>query len=280
MASCTIPFLARFAQAGTTHYKVQLGCQTNAWPIHPVDSATLFSALKDIHALGFTGFETGFANVMPLDDRPEELKSHALGLTPFGVHIFLTQYDEAANVAPGELIAKVSSVGAAMGFNHLILSGAPAGDPATLSNKIAALNRYGKQISSLGLKLAYHNRGPEFQGPRPEIETLLAGTDPSLVAFLLDAGHAFDAGADVIGFVSRHYNRLTCLHLRDYRNGQQVPLGQGDFPLAALANVLREKNWTGWALAEEERLDGSKLGEAAAGPAFAALHNAFRSETA
>jgi inosose dehydratase len=254
---------------------IRVGCQTNAWPIHPADSATLFAALKDIHNLGFTGFETGFANVMPLADRPEELKAHASGMTLFGVHIFLNQYDKETSVAPAELITKVASAGAKMGFKHLILSGAPAGDAAALSNKTAALNRYGKQVGGLGLKLAYHNHGLEFKGATPEIEALLAGTDPSLVTFLLDAGHAFAAGADVVAFVNRHSNRLAGLHLRDYRNGQQVPLGQGSFPLAALAKVLRDKNWSGWALAEEERLDGSKLGDAAAGPAFAALHQAF-----
>ena len=267
LATFSIPLMARLTQ------NIRLGCQTNAWPIHPAESGTLFAALEHIHSLGFAGFETGFANVMPL--RPEELKSHALGMTPFGVHIFLTQYDQATSVAPAELITKVARVGAKMGFKHLILSGAPASDAAALSKKVAAVNRYGQQVSGLGLKLAYHNRGPEFKGATPEIKTLLAGTDPSLVGFLLDAGHAFDAGADVVSFVNRHCNRLIGLHLRDYRNGQQMPLGQGSFPLAALAQALRDRNWSGWALAEEERLDGSKLGDAAAGPAFTALHQAF-----
>jgi hypothetical protein len=39
--------------------------------------------------------------------------------------------------------------------------------------------------------------------------------------------------------------------------------------------VLRQNHWSGWALAEEERLDGSKPGNAAAAPAIAALHKAF-----
>ena len=267
LASLAIPLFAQ--------QKIKLGCQTNAWPIHPADSQTLFAALKDIHSLGFAGFETGFANVMPLAAKPDQLRAQRQGMVPFGVHIFLTHYDPETSVAPADLITKVASVGATMGFRHLILSDAPASDAAALSNKVAELNRYAKQVSDLGLKLAYHNHGPEFTGANPEIEGLLSETDPALVAFLLDAGHAFDAGADVVTFVNRHYSRLTGLHLRDYLNGKQVPLGQGSFPLAALARALRANNWSGWALAEEERLDGSKLGDAAARPAYQALQQAF-----
>jgi hypothetical protein len=44
--------------------------------------------------------------------------------------------------------------------------------------------------------------------------------------FLLDAGHAYRGGADVPAFLRKHHDRIFALHLRDYNNGQQVPLGQ------------------------------------------------------
>jgi sugar phosphate isomerase/epimerase len=275
LASLSLPILARGAPANSSKSPIQFGCQTNAWPIRPAESETLFSALASIRQLGFAGFETGFANILPLRDRPADFQNHIAGLTPFGVHIFLQHYDPATSIAPPELVADISSLGARMGFQRLILSGAPATDVAALKAKIGALNRYGKQVNDLGMTLAYHNHGPEFQGAHPEIESLLAETDPKLVWFLLDAGHAFAAGADVVSFVDSHSSRLTGLHLRDYRNANQVPLGEGGFPLAAVAKVLRQNHWSGWALAEEERLDGSKPGNAAAAPAIAALHKAF-----
>jgi hypothetical protein len=42
-----------------------------------------------------------------------------------------------------------------------------------------------------------------------------------------------------------------------------------------VAKALKEKNWTGWALAEEEREDGSKLAGSAAGTAYGALQKAL-----
>jgi len=95
------------------------------------------------------------------------------------------------------------------------------------------------------------------------------------VGLLLDAGHAFRAGIDVADFVGRHAERLTGVHLRDFRSGRQVPLGDGDFPLDAVARALRGKSWSGWVLAEEEREDGSKPGLSAMRPARLALERAF-----
>src|SRR5580658_6729404 len=95
-----------------------------------------------------------------------------------------------------------------------------------------------------------------------EIEALYAETDPALVSFLLDAGHAYRGGADVPTFLRQHHGRIIALHMRDYRDGKQVPLGAGSFPLAQVAETLKQLAWKGWVLNEEEREDGSKLGAA------------------
>jgi inosose dehydratase len=70
--------------------------------------------------------------------------------------------------------------------------------------------------------------------------------DPALVWFLLDAGHAYRTGLDFPALVRRHSERLTAIHFREYRDQVQVPLGQGTLPLAKIAAVLKEENWTGW----------------------------------
>jgi sugar phosphate isomerase/epimerase len=125
------------------------------------------------------------------------------------------------------------------------------------------------------LPLAYHNHWFEFQSKVGEIEALYAETDPALVSFLLDAGHAYRGGADVPVFLRKHYRRIIALHLRDYDNGKQVPLGAGSFPLAEVAATLKQLEWKGWVLNEEEREDGTKLGLTVMEPSFAALQKAF-----
>ena len=67
------------------------------------------------------------------------------------------------------------------------------------------------------------------------------------------------AGAPTcLAFLRRHTSRIVALHFRDYRDGQQVPLGQGTFPLAEVAATFKQLNWQGWAINEEEREDSSK----------------------
>jgi sugar phosphate isomerase/epimerase len=267
------------AAAGRTLFaapQLHLGCQTNAWPIAARDFSSVLAVLRKVKDYGYDGFETGFANVEGQFDGAAAAKRQLdrIGLRFFGVHIFLAQYDPATFVAAPELYERVAAGGAKLGAERLILSGAPPADDAGRKRKAEALNRAGAFAAKLGLSLAYHNHGPEVEHNGVEIEFLLRETDPSKVSFLLDAGHAFDAGADVPAFIRRHHKRLAGMHLRDFKNGEQVPLGSGDFPLQAVAQAIRQTGWSGWVLNEEERLT-SKPGDAAVKPARDALFRAF-----
>ncbi|SRR5579884_3671587 len=264
---------------------VKLGAQTNAWPVNPADLSTFFAVLDKIKAYGFDGFETGFANLRSRFQSPQETKQRieATQLQFFGIHIFLPHYDPDTHIAPASLYEEVARGGSALGAQRLILSGAPVSnesglDEPALTRKIAALNRAGRFAQSVGMRMAaYHNHAPEFARNGAEIVALMRETDPAAVGFLLDAGHAYEAGTDVPDFFSRHHQRIIGLHLRDYKSGEQVPLGSGTFPLQQLASAIERARWQGWILCEEERLK-SKPGDAAMRPARDALFRVFRGE--
>lgn len=253
---------------------IRLGCQTNAWPVDPAKPQTLFASLRAIRELGFIGFETSFRNIMPLANEEPVFRGEQHGLTFFGAHIFLHEYDKETRLPSLALALEAASIAANLGCERLILSGAPAPFEA-VQRKAAALNDIAARIEDFGVKLLYHNHAPELQGPNCELESLLARTDHQLVSLLLDAGHAFGGGIDLIPFLKCHSERVTAIHLRDFDHGRQVPLGAGDFPLQEVANVLKDANWSGWVLAEEEREDGSKPALAAVKPARQALRRAF-----
>jgi inosose dehydratase len=255
---------------------VHLGCQTNAWAIDPRDFSNVLEIIRKVKDYGYEGFETGFANVQGRFDDPAGAKAKldAIGLKFIGVHIFLNQYDAATHVAPAELYERVATGGAKLGAERLILSGTPPEDQAGRKRKAGALNRAGAFAQKLGLKLAYHNHGPEFANHGEEIEFLLRETDPARVWFLVDAGHAFRAGADIPGFIRKHYRRLTGLHIRDTKDGKETPLGTGEFPLEGVAAAIRETGWSGWVINEEERV-GGKPGDEAIKPARDALFRVF-----
>lgn len=274
-----------FAQKTGKHPGIQFGAQTNAWAIDPKRFDTFLAVLGQIRQIGYTGFETGFINVMNQFQSPQQAHQQIeeTGLKFFGMHVFLSseRYDPTTRIPPPSLYRKIAPSAVSLGARHLIFSGAPVQSAEELKQKIAGLNAAGKYSKSIGLPLAYHNeKAQEFQshvfGSRfGEMEALYDRTDPEFVSFLLDCGHAYQGGADVPAFLRKYHQRIIGLHLRDYKNGTQVPLGQGTFPLTEVAATLKQLHWHGWVLNEEERLDGSKYGEKVMGSAFKAMQGAF-----
>jgi inosose dehydratase len=280
--SAALPFLGAmrdFALGGAAQSPIHLGAQTNAWTTDRANPDSFFAVLGQIRQVGYSGFETGFFNLLGQFDSPRDARQRiaATGLAFLGIHIALpfAKDDPTTNLPPPSLYERVARGGVALGAQHLIFSGAPAASADELRRKVQALNTAGKFSSSLGLPLAYHNHWWEFQSKIGEIEALYTQTDPALVSFVLDAGHAYRGGANVPAFLREHHDRIVGLHLRDYKDGQLVPLGEGSFPLAEVAAALKLLHWEGWALNEEERDDGTKNGLTVIDPAFRALRGAF-----
>ena len=263
------------ASSGT----IRLGAQTNAWPIDPRKPDSFFSVLGEIKQVGYTGFETGFFNLIDSFAAPQQTaeRIHSTGLDFIGIHIFLPsdKLDAQTCLPPASLYERVAGGGKALGAKRLFFSGAPAPTEADVKRKAAALNTAGRYASDAGLVFAYHNHWWEFQSKVNEIEILYGETDPSVVSFLLDAGHAYRGGADVPAFLRKHSDRIVALHLRDYKDGKQVTLGGGTMPLREIANTLKSLHWSGWAINEEEREDGTKAGLDFIRPSYGALKGAF-----
>jgi inosose dehydratase len=170
----------------------------------------------------------------------------------------------------------VARGGAALGAKHLILSGAPCASEAELKRKIEALNAAGHYARSVGISAAYHNHWWEFESNIGEIAALYTQTDPSLIHFVLDAGHAYHGGADVPAFIRAHAHRIVGFHLRDYKDGRLSTLGTGSFPLDQVARTIEQIGWKGWVENEEERENHSQNGAEVVQPAFKAMEEAFR----
>jgi inosose dehydratase len=238
--------------------------------------------LDPIGQIGYAGFETSFTNVkaqfQSLQNARRQIEK--TGLVFWGIHIYLPHhfYDPLTHIAPPSLYEQIAPGGLSLGAGHMIFSGAPCENAEQLDHKIAGLNAAGKYSKSIGLPLAYHNEtAQESQSKLGELEALYDRTDPEYVSFLLDRGHAYRGGMNVPAFVRKHHGRIIGIHLRDYRNGKQVVLGERIFPLAEPAAVLKQVHWHGWVLNEEERLDGSKHGAAYMRPAFQSMQGAFSS---
>ena len=268
-----------FAEGGHVPPGIKFGVQLNAFPINPRRFETFEAALDQIKQIGYQGFESSFRNLSPQFAAPEMARRsiERTGLTFFGIHIFFPDnlYDQKTRIAAPTVYEPVARGGVALGAKHLILSGAPSENTGQLKAKIEALNTAGRYAKSVGLTAAYHNHWWEFRSKIGEINALYTETDPNLIHFVLDAGHAFHGGANVPAFIRAHSQRIIGFHLRDFKNDQYCELGTGDFPLHEVAATIEQLGWKGWVENEEERADHSQGGAKVIAPAFKAMREAF-----
>lgn len=269
-----------FAEDVHTYPGVRFGVQLNAFPIDTKNFQSFMDVLGIVKQIGYQGFESGYRNVQAQFDNPAPARRQIeqTGLTFFGIHIFFPDklYDQQTHIAAPSVYEAVGRGGAALGAKHLILSGFPTANADQLKRKIEALNVAGRFARSVGLGLAYHNEYWPNGKPLDEIEALYTETDPELVHFLLDCGHAYYGGADVPAFIRAHGKRIVGFHLRDLKNGRLVTLGTGTFPLAQTARAIEQIGWKGWVENEEERDNHAQLGAEVIRPAFKAMKEAFQ----
>lgn len=70
----------------------------------------------------------------------------------------------------------------------------------------------------------------------------------------LDLRHYTAANGDAIGFLERHHDRVTAVHVGDRRrnNGRSTPFGEGDSPIIEVLRLIRDNRWPIIALLEFE----------------------------
>ena len=265
-------FAAAAATARPASQTLKAGIQTNAWKIIGDDFSSLLGVLEHIRSLGYEGFETGFRDVQPAFGKLKDAKAQIAetGLRFLGCHISLSNYDSKTNIAPTEQIEQVADGAAGLGAERLILSGAPVSEEGPLDEqrvrwKAGALSRAGRHCQGMKLRVCYHNRAAEFANGAAELIGLMRETDPDSVRFMIDAGYALTAKADIAGFFTKYHKRIDGLHLREFNAFQYEPL----------AIAIKKAKWTGWLVAGEERENGAKPGDEAARPAREQIRKLF-----
>lgn len=82
-------------------------------------------------------------------------------------------------------------------------------------------NKLGEQIKKAGLQLGYHNHNFEWRayGDTTGYDEFLKLTDANLVKMELDCGWATVAGQDPTAYLTKHPDRYTLLHIKDFKKG-------------------------------------------------------------
>jgi sugar phosphate isomerase/epimerase len=83
----------------------------------------------------------------------------------------------------------------------------------------------------------------EFSTP-DTFERALHGASQYL-AINLDIGHFTAAGGDAVAFLRERHDRIVTLHIKDRKknHGDNLPFGEGDTPIVAVLQMLRDQRW-------------------------------------
>ena len=134
-----------------------------------------------------------------------------------------------------------------------------------------------------GLPTLFHHHCAGYVETPTEIDRLLENTDPTLVNLVFDTGHyVFGSGVDGMGSdgelvpVLQHYaERISYVHFKDchpeiaersrrekwgyltcLRQGVFCELGKGCVNFPAVVDWLKQRNYSGWVLVEQDVLPG------------------------
>jgi sugar phosphate isomerase/epimerase len=117
----------------------------------------------------------------------------------------------------------------------------------TSSANVSVVPRVARVAERRKVPVGMHNHSKidanEFATP----ESLTRATEApgGFIRINLDIGHFTAANFDAVDFLRRHHERIVSLHIKDRKRnqGDNVPFGQGDTPIAQVLRMLRDERW-------------------------------------
>jgi sugar phosphate isomerase/epimerase len=129
------------------------------------------------------------------------------------------------------------------GGNHIVQAWLPAEKTLDdLKGLTEQFNKAGEICKKSGIKFGYHNHYTEFKKVEGQVilNFLIENTDPSLVFFQLDMGHAVNGGGDILEYLRKYPKRFLSWHASDFKKGQDyTELGHGDVPYDELFKLAK-----------------------------------------
>jgi len=194
--------------------------------------------------------DMGYALVEPYSFNGDKFLGHTMkelsaivkdmGMSISGTHTGSSLMPEDTNDPKWDFWKKCSAEIKSGGGKWAIQAGFP--EPhATLDDlkRIAAhFNRVGEMCKKGGVGFAYHNHHAELGKIENEVilDFLIKNTDPKLVSFQLDLGHAVRGGGDCVQYMRNFPGRFKLWHASDFDVSTQkyTVVGKGSVPYKAL----------------------------------------------
>jgi inosose dehydratase len=213
-------------------------------------------AISDIGAAGYKGIELFDGNLLDYEGKIGELRNQ---LADAGLN-FLAVYSGGnfifPEILPEELwrIRKGADLAAELGAQHLVVGGGE--DYRRLSE---GLNQVVRVAEERGMTAHYH---PHLTTMAESPEQIRKVFDLSNIHFCPDTAHLVAGGGDPAKLILELANRISYVHLKDFRRNPFafLPLGEGELDMDAILRALVNIKYAGWLLVELDSYDNPKAG--------------------
>jgi len=238
----------------------------------------VFLSFREAKEVGYNRVESFIHYFVDFWEKPQELKKRidAIGVgfvtisngAPMEVH-----FEDPAR--HGKLIDDHMRLGRFIrhfGCTHLKINLGPRRPTGTTDDDLKhisdVLERLGRQLQDVGIKLAIHAHMWNQFETRREIDYVLGHTDPKHVWFVLDTGHITMAGIDPVALAKELGHRIVEFHMKDtkpeWRGGAKsrldrpdmmndppfFPLGKGGVDFPGLKAHWERIGWDGFLTVE------------------------------
>lgn len=267
---------------------VTIGSAPDSWGVwFPADpkQTPWHRFLDEIAAAGYAWTELGPYGYLPTDPATLRAELAARGLRLTGATVMANLEDPASWPEVERQVTGGGALAAALGGQFLVLiddvytnlfTGAATApqrlDAAAWQRLIATTHRVADLARErFGLRTVFHPHAETHVEYEEQIERFLAQTDPARVGLCFDTGHHAYRGGDAVAFMRAHHARIPYLHLKSVRaemiarvTREGIPFGvavgagmfcepsEGAVDFLAFRDVLREIDFTGWAIVEQD----------------------------
>lgn len=266
---------------------IKIGTGPDSWgiwfPSHP-QQTPWERFLDEVREAGYEWTELGPYGYLPTDVAVLRKELDKRGLKAVAAFVMKDLANNDLWPEVEELIFKTAEWASALGakFLNLIddtytdvftgkLLGRPVLDDSQWLSLAGHANRAGEIAKKFGLKLAFHPHVDTHVEYEDQIDKFLELTNPGLVNLCFDVGHHAYSGGDATGFMRKHYGRIAFLHLKNVDREMQkkakaegIPFGKavgmdvfvepskGIIDFVEILDILREKDYDGWAVVEHD----------------------------
>ncbi|HEX6564792.1 MAG TPA: sugar phosphate isomerase/epimerase [Chthoniobacterales bacterium] len=222
-------------------------------------------AIADIGSAGYEGIELFDGNLLDYEAKTAELGQR---LSDAGLSL-VAVYSGANFIFPEILqeelwrIRKGADLASQLGAKHLVVGGGAKRTTAATQEDYGrlaeGLNRVVEIAWERGLDAHYHPHLTTMAETPEQIQKVFSLSD---IQFCPDTAHLAAAGGRPEELILNHADRISYVHLKDFRSDPFafLPLGEGELGIEKILRALMTINYSGWLLVELDSYDNPKAG--------------------